>query len=227
MTEMNPVGTIARRISTRQDLTATKDELHKNQCLQGQWIPSCDPMLVSPDDYNKELKWDEKEMGELLCKGPSVTQRYYKIDAANKFHKGYLLTGDIASFDRYGRLTIRDRSKDLIKSAGEWISSVAMENAVMAMDNVKNACVVGVYHPKYSERPIVVAELNDKEKGLKLDDVKQYLLDTGNFAKWQLPNDVIIMDAIPLGATGKLNKKKVRADLDKEKYVLPELRNPV
>lgn len=224
---MNPVGTISRRVSTRSDLTASKEVLHKNQCLQGQWIPSCDPLLVSNDDLNKESKWDEEEMGELLCQGPSVTQRYYKIDASNKFHNGYLLTGDIASFDRYGRLTIRDRSKDLIKSGGEWISSVAMENSIMGMDNVKNACVVGVQHPKYVERPIVVAELNDKEKGLKLDEVKQHLLDTGKFAKWQLPNDVIVMDTIPLGATGKLNKKKVRADLEKDKYVLPELRKPM
>ena len=146
---------------------------------------------MSSDDLSKEVQWNGSDMGELLCLGPSVASSYYKIDASHKFENGWLVTGDIGSFDETGRLEIRDRSKDLIKSAGEWISSVAMENCVMGMDNVQLACVVGVYHPKYTERPVVIVQLQDKSKGLTLDAVKEHLLKSGNFAKWQLPNDVV------------------------------------
>jgi len=228
MTETNPVGSIARRVARRCDLNKNDEEKYQNQLPQGLICPLVEVKIVKPDNYAEELKFDGESMGELLIRGPTIAKRYYNIDAQHKFYNGWLLTGDIASIKEDYTLVLKDRSKDLIKSGGEWISSVALENEISGMDGIDKAAVIGVKHPKFQERPIVVIEMKDElkdddDKKPSLEDVRQYLMKTEKFAKFQLPDD-IVFDKIPLTGTGKMSKKDLREKLEKENYVLPELK---
>jgi len=228
MTELNPVGSIARRVSRRCDLTKTEEEKYQNQLPQGLIAPLVQAKIVRPDNYAEELKHDGEAMGELLVRGPCVCKKYYAVDAQHKFYNGWLLTGDIASINELNVLQLRDRSKDLIKSGGEWISSVALENEISGMDGVDKAAVIGVKHPKFQERPIVVIQMkddikDDESKRPSLQQVREFLLKTEKFAKFQLPDDVVF-DDVPLTGTGKMNKRELREKLEKENYVLPDLK---
>eukprot|EP01084_Bolivina_argentea_P116904 207645_1 len=222
MTETNPVGSIARRVSRRVDLTKTEKEKDANQIPQGVIVPMMEAKIVKPDEYDKELKCDGIDMGELLVRGPFVAKRYYKVDAKHKFHDGWLVTGDIASIQSDYNLVLKDRSKDLIKSGGEWISSVALENEICAMPNVGQVAVVGVSHPKFQERPVVIVErIDEKQLTPTLDQIKAFLIKTDKFAKFQFPDDVIY-DKIPLTGTGKISKRLCRDKLKTNNYVLPQ-----
>ena len=226
MTETNPVGSLSRRVQRRNDLGKSASERLANQMPQGVIVPLLQAKVVRPDNYGVTLANDGEAMGELLVRGPTVCTRYYKVEAPHKFHEGWLVTGDIASIRADRTLVLRDRSKDLIKSGGEWISSVALENAICALPGVDKAAVVGVKHPKFQERPVCViqmaAEAKEEEKP-SLEAVRQFLRETGNFAKFQFPDD-IVFDEIPLTGTGKMSKKGVRQKLEEAKYVLPEFR---
>eukprot|EP01083_Nonionella_stella_P287728 979494_1 len=224
MTETNPVGAMSRRVCRRNDLNKNDEEKFQNQIPQGLIVPMVQAKIVKPDDYSCELKQNGQEMGELLVRGPMVAKKYYATDARHKFYNGWLLTGDIASITEDNVLILRDRSKDLIKSGGEWISSVALENEICAMENIAKVAVIAVSHPKYQERPVVIIEVNDENgKRVTLEDIKDFLMKTDKFSKFQLPDDVIF-DKIPLTGTGKISKKLCRDKLQSENYVLPKLR---
>jgi len=227
MTETNPVGTLARRVATRRDLDV-KDpaELTRNQQTCGLPLPLVELKVVDPDDLDRERPHDGESSGELLAKGPWVTNRYFGGSGTDKFHDGWLLTGDIAAITEREQLVIKDRSKDMIKSGGEWISSVDMENLVVALPEVAMAAVVAVPHPKWAERPVVVCTLQSGGGDLKAmkQKVLEHLVESGRFSKFQIPDDVLFWDEIPVTGTGKISKKMIREKLKKEGYVLPSIK---
>jgi len=160
-------------------------------------------------------------VGELCIRGPWIASEYFNDPQPDKFHDGWLVTGDVAKIDAEQYLLIADRSKDLIKSGGEWISSVDLENHIVGMPEIAQAAVVAQPHPKWDERPValvVMAPGQSLDKDAVLEHCSQI------FAKWQLPDDVIATDAIPLTSTGKIDKKTIRAKLTAEGYQLPDQR---
>ena len=173
------------------------------------------------DEEFKPLPHDGETVGEILIRGPWICSEYYNNPQPERFHKDWLITGDVGKIDKEEYLIISDRSKDLVKSGGEWISSVDLENHIVAMEGVAQACVVAQPHPKWDERPVALVIL---EPNLNVE--KQSILDhcSTAFAKWQLPDDILFVDTIPLTSTGKMDKKIVRAELDSEGYQLPDLR---
>ena len=154
-------------------------------------------------------------------RGPWICSEYYNDPQPEKFHEGWLITGDVGRIDSEEYLIISDRSKDLVKSGGEWISSVDLENHIVALPGVAGACVVAQPHPKWDERPVALIVL---EEGADVTQ-EQVLAHCGTkFAKWQLPDEVLYIDSIPLTSTGKMDKKVVRADLENKNYQLPDFR---
>jgi len=160
MTETNPLGSVGRKYARRDDLNGTVNE---NQDKAGLLLPTLEAKIVNNEDLTTELPWDGVSQGELLIKGPWVTKEYFETETPEKFKDGWLITGDVGSFTERAQLIIRDRSKDMIKSGGEWISSKDMENLVMSLSAVDKACVVGVPHPKWDERPIVIVQLKPQQ----------------------------------------------------------------
>lgn len=221
MTETNPVGSVSRRVCRRSDLNKSEDELWKNQIPQGLLCCLVDAKIVNCDNFDEQLEWNGESMGELLVRGPTICKKYFQIDAKEKFHDGWLITGDIATIDADSTLRLCDRSKDLIKSGGEWISSIALENCIMGMSYISKAAVVGVYDVKYGERPVVVLEMVDEsDYRPTLEEINEHIVNDGGFAKFQKVDDVLFFD-IPLTGTGKMSKKKVREKLKSEGYKLP------
>lgn len=218
MTETSPLATISRRIGKRKHKDMSDAELAANQAKAGLLMPGLE-LEIFDDEWNP-LPHDGEAFGELLIRGPWICSEYYNDPQPEKFHDGWLVTGDVAKIDPEGYLIITDRSKDLIKSGGEWISSVDLENHIVALDRVAQACVVAQPHPKWDERPVAVVV---KKEGVDLgrDEVLAHCSE--KFAKWQLPDDVLFVDAIPLTATGKMDKKVVRAKLTEDGYELPDL----
>jgi 3-(methylthio)propionyl---CoA ligase len=157
----------------------------------------------------------------LLIRGPWICSEYYNDPQPEKFHDGWLVTGDVARIDSEGYVIITDRSKDLIKSGGEWISSVDLENHIVALAGVAQACVVAHPHPRWDERPVALV-IKKPGADLSVEQVLKHC--ESKFAKWQLPDDVLFVDAIPLTSTGKMDKKVVRAKLDQDGYKLPDQR---
>jgi fatty-acyl-CoA synthase len=167
-------------------------------------------------DSGEELPHDGIAFGDLYVKGPWVIENYYRNDQESPLVKGWFPTGDVATIDPDGFIQITDRSKDVIKSGGEWISSIEIENIAMSHPSVLMAACIGVAHPKWDERPVVVVVLRPETKLDKADLLGFY---EGKIAKWQVPDDVIFVDGIPLGATGKMLKTKLREQL--KAYSLP------
>jgi len=159
-------------------------------------------------------------VGELCIRGPWIASEYFNDPQPDKFHNGWLVTGDVAKIDPEQYILIADRSKDLIKSGGEWISSVDLENHIVAMPQVAQAAVVAQPHPKWDERPVALVKM---VAGQQLDKAAVIEHCAKIFAKWQLPDDVIETDAIPLTSTGKIDKKAIRAKLEADGYKLPSL----
>ena len=219
MTETSPLGTVSRRVMKRSQLNADPQQLVENQAKAGQLMPGLEMKIVD-DDFN-ELPWDGESVGELLIRGPWIAQQYYDNDQPDKFHDGWLITGDVAKIDSEAYLMIADRSKDLIKTGGEWISSVDLENHIVGLAGVSQACVVAAPHPKWDERPVALVILDE---GASVSGEEIITHCASDYAKWQLPDDVLFVDSIPLTGTGKMDKKVVRAGLDSEGYLLPDLR---
>ncbi len=219
MTETSPLGTTSRRISKRADRQLSLDQQFTNMAKAGQVMPGLDVMII--DDEGRELPHDGKSVGEVLIRGPWICDSYFRNPQPDKFHNGWLVTGDIAAIDENEYLIITDRSKDLIKSGGEWISSVDLENHIVDMSGVLQACVVAQPHPRWDERPVVLLVL-ESDVTVTREDVREHC--SSAFARWQLPDDVIVVESIPLTTTGKMSKKTVRADLERDGYLLPDLR---
>lgn len=219
MTETNPLGTLSRKVAKRSHLKLTEDQQFENVAKAGLLMPGLEMEIV--DENWEPVPHDGESVGELLIRGPWIAAEYYNDAQPEKFHDGWLVTGDIAKIDQEEYLMIADRSKDLIKSGGEWISSVDLENHIVSLEGVSQAAVVAQPHPKWDERPValvVLVEGSNVTKELILEHCAQ------EFAKWQLPDDVIFVDEIPLTSTGKIDKKKIRADLEEQRYKLPDLR---
>jgi fatty-acyl-CoA synthase len=184
------------------------------QAKQGRGIFGVEMKIV--DEEGKELPWDGKAFGNLLVKGPWIASGYMKGEGGDPLKDGWFPTGDVATIDADGFMQITDRSKDVIKSGGEWISSIDVENIAMAHPAVAMAACVGMKHPKWDERPIVVVV---KKPGAEVTREALLAFYEGKIAKWQIPDDVVFVDAIPLGATGKMQKMHLRQQL--KDYVLP------
>jgi fatty-acyl-CoA synthase len=184
-------------------------ETEKWELKKKQGLPSIGIDIRIVDAEDNDLPHDGESVGEILLKGPWILQSYYNDSrTADAFIDGYWRSGDAGYIDKYGYLKIADRFKDVIKSGGEWISSIDLENAIMANPNVAEAAVVGIEHPKYQERPLALVVL---KKGKTL--TKRDVLDSigSEFAKWQLPDEVIFVDEIPKTSVGKFSKKDIRA----------------
>jgi len=219
MTETNPLGTVSRRVAKRAHLKLSDDEQFENIAKAGLTIPSLE-IEIFDDEFNP-LPHDGESVGEVLIRGPWICSEYYNDPQPDKFHDGWLITGDVGQMDSEEYLIITDRSKDLIKSGGEWISSVDLENHIVSLDGVTQAAVVAQPHPRWDERPVAMVILVEGS-----NITQERILDHCGevFAKWQLPDEVIFVQEIPLTSTGKIDKKAIRADLSEQNYQLPDLR---
>ena len=217
MTEISPLGTLCT-LKNKQ-LHLPKDEQMKILQKQGRAIYGVDMKIVNGD--GEELPWDGKTYGDLMVKGPWIVDTYYKgsspLVADANGHR-WFPTGDVATIDADGFMQITDRSKDVIKSGGEWISSIDIENIAMGHPAIAMAACIGMPHPKWDERPIVAVAL---KPGAQVTREELLAFYEGKIAKWQIPDDVVFVDAIPIGATGKMLKVRLRDQL--KDYVLPTL----
>src|SRR5699024_6103711 len=203
MTETTPLVTLARLKSYQTELA--EDERLEIRSKEGLVWPGL--QIKAIDEEGNEIKADGKAMGELLIRGPWIADEYYNDDRSNyAFKDGWLYTGDVVTIDEEGAIKLVDRTGDLIKSGGEWISSVDLENALMAHPSVFEAAVISVPHSKWQERPVACVVLKEEKA------TKEELLDflAPQFAKWWLPDDVIFMDEIPKSSVGKFLKRDLR-----------------
>jgi 3-(methylthio)propionyl---CoA ligase len=212
MTEMSPLGSAC----TLQSHHDALPEEQKQALLekQGHAIFGVDMKIVGDD--GKELPWDGKTYGNLLVKGPWVISRYFKDEGGDVLEDGWFPTGDVATIDADGYMQITDRSKDVIKSGGEWIGTIDLENIAMAHPAVQQAACIGVFHPKWDERPLLVVVRKPGAEVSKEELIKFY---DGKIAKWWTPDDVSFVDALPIGATGKVLKNRIREQF--KEYKLP------
>ncbi len=220
MTETNPLGTLSRRVAKRSQRDLDLDQQFANVAKAGLAIPGLE-IEIFDEDWNP-LPHDGEAVGELLIRGPWICSEYFNDPQPDKFHDGWLVTGDVAKIDPEQYLIIADRSKDLIKSGGEWISSVDLENYITSLEGVAQAAVVAQPHPRWDERPLAVV-VPAKGAEVSVEAVRTHCARI--FAKWQLPDDVVFRDALPMTSTGKIDKKAIRAELAESGYVLPELRD--
>ncbi|MBL0945963.1 MAG: fatty-acid--CoA ligase [Hydrogenophaga sp.] len=219
MTEMSPLGTVCHLKNAQLDLSPA--EQMAVRLKQGRAVFGVDMKIV--DEAGQELPWDGKTYGDLLVRGPWIIASYFKGEGGDPLRydeqgRGWFPTGDVAVIDADGFMQITDRSKDVIKSGGEWISSIDVENIAMAHPAVAMAACIGMKHPKWDERPIVVVV---KKPGAEVTRAELLQFYEGKTAKWQIPDDVVFVEAIPLGATGKMQKMTLRQQL--KDYVLPGL----
>jgi fatty-acyl-CoA synthase len=206
MTEMSPLGTVAT--FKAKHLLMSEPERLALQNKQGRAIYGVDLRVV--DEDGTELPWDASAIGDLHVRGPWVIESYFKGEGGDPLRDGWFPTGDVVNIDPDGYIQITDRSKDVIKSGGEWISSIELENIAIAHPAIAEAAVIGVKHPKWDERPIVVAVKKPGQEVSKEDLLKFY---EGKVAKWWLPDDVVFVKELPHTATGKLSKLTLRQQL--------------
>ncbi|MDQ2094144.1 long-chain fatty acid--CoA ligase [Rhodalgimonas zhirmunskyi] len=219
MTEMSPIGTHGTMPEFVNDMPFDKKIDYK--ALQGRRVFGVDLKIV--DDHGDRLPHDGKAAGELFVRGNAIISGYFKNDEATKSamdRDGWFGTGDIATIDSDGFLSIQDRAKDLVKSGGEWISSIDLENSAIAHPGIVNAAVIAIPHPKWDERPVLVAVAASEGEKPTLEELHDHMSE--HFAKWQLPDDVIWVDELPLTATGKVSKMTLRQGMGD--YKLPDQR---
>ena len=214
MTETSPLGTLNFLMPHLRDLDY--EEQMPIKLKQGKSVFGIDIRIV--DENNTPLPHDGEAFGRLQARGHWVTSGYYGDDNDTVVDAdGWFETGDVATIDEDGYMMITDRTKDVIKSGGEWISSIELENISVGHPDIKEAAVIAIPHPKWDERPLVVAVKND---GAQVDRESLLAYLAENVAKWQIPDDVVFVEELPHGATGKLNKLKLRADFTD--YRFPE-----
>jgi fatty-acyl-CoA synthase len=217
MTEMSPVGTVCSYKA--RHLAMSPAEREGVSAKQGRVVFGVDMKIIDPE--GNELPWDGRTSGELLVRGPWIIDRYFKGEGGDPLVKdaaglGWFPTGDVAAIDADGFMQITDRAKDVIKSGGEWIGSIDLENIAMAHPKVAMAACIAAHHPKWDERPLLVVV---KKPGQELTKEELLGFYEGKIAKWWLPDDVVFVEAIPLGATGKMQKNKLREQF--KDYRLP------
>jgi fatty-acyl-CoA synthase len=212
MTEMSPLGTTC---SLKAEYATLKGDALLDVLQKQGHSPFCVEMKIT-DDQGRRISWDGKTFGRLKVRGPAVAKAYFKDDSNILDEEGFFDTGDVGTIDRHGYLNITDRSKDVIKAGGEWISSIELENLAVGHPKVAEAAVIGVRHPKWDERPLLVIVLKPGEKASK-EELLTFLED--KIAKWWLPDDVTFVKEIPHTATGKILKTALRAQF--KDYVLP------
>ena len=214
MTEMSPIGTLNTLKAGMETLPA--DEILSIQTKAGRGVFGVEMRIV--DDEGAELPWDGEAFGALQVRGPWVCSDYFKLDGAAGSHTadGWFDTGDVAKIDPEGFLQITDRTKDVIKSGGEWISSLDVENVAMGHDAVAEAAVIGVAHPKWTERPLLIVV---KAAGQEVSTSDLLGWFDGKIASWWIPDDVVFVDEIPHTATGKIRKVELRQRFSD--YALP------
>jgi fatty-acyl-CoA synthase len=213
MTEMSPLGSLCTMKPEYAELTGEA----RLDIQQKAGHPPFGVEMKISDDNGKDLPWDGKTFGRLKVRGPAVAKAYYKVDNDPVFAAdGWFDTGDVATMDRYGYMQITDRSKDVIKSGGEWISTIDLENLAVGHPKVAEAAAIGVRHPKWDERPLLVIVLKKGETATK-EDILGFM--QGKIAKWWMPDDVVFVDEIPHTATGKIQKLTLRQRF--KDYVLP------
>lgn len=213
MTETSPL-VIATRLKTYQADLDDETKLDY-KAKQGYVVQGVEMKVIGA---NGEVKWDGHEMGELLLRSNWIAGEYYNDDRTEgTFNDGWLHTGDVVTVDEEGFVKIVDRTKDLIKSGGEWISSVDLENAIMAFPDVFEASVIAVPHPEWQERPLACVVLKPEAKGkVPKEDIVEFL--RPQFAKWWIPDDIVFMDEIPKTSVGKFLKRTLRDQL-KDHYM--------
>jgi fatty-acyl-CoA synthase len=213
MTEMSPLGSLCTMKPEYAQLTGEAQLDIKSK----QGHPPFGVEMKITDDNGKELPWDGKTFGRLKVRGPAVAKAYYKIERDSVFEgDGFFDTGDVATMDQYGYMQVTDRAKDVIKSGGEWISTIDLENLAVGHPKVAEAAAIGVRHPKWDERPLLVIVLKKGETATK-EDILGFM--QGKVAKWWMPDDVAFVDEIPHTATGKIQKMTLRQQF--KDYVLP------
>ncbi len=205
MTEMSPLGSTNQPLAKHSKLPL--DAQRKLRENQGR--PPFGVELAIIDDDGNFLPHDGETQGDLVCRGPWILDSYFKTDRGAALQNGWFATGDVATLDPDGYLTIKDRSKDIIKSGGEWISSVDLENIAIGHPGLANAAVIGVRHEKWDERPILLAVKADGQDP-SVEEVLSVF--DGKIAKWQVPDRVVFVDELPLGATGKVLKRKLKEE---------------
>jgi acyl-CoA synthetase (AMP-forming)/AMP-acid ligase II len=218
MTEMSPLGTVCT--FKAKHAMASKEERYALQNKVGRVIFGVDTRIV--DENGKELPRDGKAFGDLQVRGPWIVNGYFKDEGGNPLRKddagnAWFPTGDVVTIDPDGYIQITDRSKDVIKSGGEWISSIDLENVAVAHPAVQEAAVIGIRHPKWDERPVLVVVKKAGQEVAKADLLKFY---EGKIAKWWMPDDVVFVNELPHTATGKLSKLTLRQQF--KDYKLPQ-----
>jgi fatty-acyl-CoA synthase len=215
MTEMSPLGSLCTMKPEYAGLTGEA----RLDVQQKAGHPPFGVDMKITDDAGKELPWDGKTFGRLKVRGPAVARAYYKVDNDPVFEPdGWFDTGDVATIDKYGYMQITDRAKDVIKSGGEWISTIDLENLAVGHPKVAEAAAIGVHHPKWDERPLLVIVLKKGETATK-EEILGFM--QGKIAKWWMPDDVAFVDEIPHTATGKIQKLTLRRQF--KDYRLPNV----
>jgi acyl-CoA synthetase (AMP-forming)/AMP-acid ligase II len=217
MTEMTPLGTVSRLKSYQMELP----EAARFAIRAKQGLPSVGVEIRAMDENGQEVAWDGKSFGELQVRGPWIIRSYYNDERSPQFFMdGWFRTGDVVTIDPEGFVQIVDRTKDVIKSGGEWISSQDLENAIMAHPKVMEAAVIAVAHPKWQERPLAcVVPKPDFKENITKEEIMQHL--RARFGKMYLPDDVIFIEAVPKTSVGKFDKKVLRAQY--KDYKLPDV----
>jgi fatty-acyl-CoA synthase len=214
MTEMSPIGTVCNLLPKHAGFTP--DQQLDLQRKQGR--PVCGVELKIADDAGRRLPHDGVAFGHLMVRGPWITRGYFRGEGGEILDaEGFFDTGDVATIDPDGYMQITDRSKDVIKSGGEWISSIDLENAAMGHPAVAEAAVIGKAHPKWQERPLLIV-VRKAGQNASREEVLAFL--EGRIAKWWMPDDVVFVDQLPHTATGKLQKTKLREQF--KDYAFPD-----
>ena len=203
MTELSPLGTVCA--FKGKHLGQTPEQRQAVQAKQGRAVFGVDMKIIDPE--GKELPHDGQHAGDLLVRGHWVVSRYFKEEGEGHLQDGWFPTGDVAKIDADGYMQITDRSKDVIKSGGEWIGSIDLENIAMAHPAVAMAACIAAFHPKWDERPLLVVM---KKPGMEVSREELLAFYDGKIAKWWTPDDVVFVETIPLGATGKMLKHRLR-----------------
>jgi fatty-acyl-CoA synthase len=213
MTEMSPLGTTCSLVPEYADLSGAA----RLDIQQKQGHPPFTVEMKITDDGGREVPWDGKTFGRLKVRGAAVAKSYFKGGGGDLLdEEGFFDTGDVATMDRFGYMQITDRAKDVIKSGGEWISSIDLENLAIGHPSVAEAAVIGIKHPKWDERPLLVIVLKNGQSPNK-NEIITYM--QGKIAKWWVPDDVVFVDEIPHTATGKIQKATLRERF--KNYALP------